>query len=125
MLSKSQIIFLVIVGTIILLIYMGLACFWFHFVHPNGSYNRNHSLEFCNSSGPRHIRPLPQVVHSTSPSTIKMTRYSCSPSSLDLEEMEIAMDQLLELPPAHCSSITLDDILQKKSNNSSCLEVKT
>jgi len=125
MLSKSQIIFLVIVGSIILLIYMGLAWFWFYFVHPNGPYNRNHSLEFRNSSGPRHIRPLPQVVHSTSPSTIEMTRYSCSPSPLDLEEMGIAMDQLPELPPARRSSVTLDDILQKKSNNSSRLEVET
>jgi len=125
MLSKSQIIFLVIVSSIILLIYMRLAWFWFYFVHPNGFYNRNYSLEFRNSSGPRHIRLLPQVVHSPSPSTIEMTRYFCSPSLLDLEEMGIAMDQLPELPPACRSSVTLDDILQKKSNNSSHLEVET
>jgi len=54
-----------------------------------------------------------------------MTRYSCSPSLLDLEEMGIAMDQLLELPSACHSNVTLDDILQKKSNNSSRLEVET
>jgi len=109
----------------VLLIYTGLAWFWFYFVHLNGPYNRNHFLEFRNLSGPCHIRPLPQVVHLTSPSAIEMTRYPCSPSPLDLEEMGIAMNQLLELPPARRSSVTLNDILQKKSNNSSHLEVET
>jgi len=94
-------------------------------VHLNGLYNRNYSLEFHNLSGPHHIRPLPQVVHPTSPSAIEITRYSCSPSPLDLEKIEIAIDQLPELPPACHSSVTMDDILQKESNNSSRLKVET
>jgi len=68
MLSKSQIIFLVIVGSIMLLIYIGLAWFWFYFgwfigfgwyttikpmiiVHPNGPYNNNKSEGNGNITG--------------------------------------------------------------------------
>ena len=46
--------------------------------------------------------------HSQAP---RQFTYSYSSSTIDLKMMGLSVDHLTELPPAHCSSATLDDVI--------------
>ena len=71
-----------------------------HFAHPvPSSITNDEEVELSIlSSTPRHSQPPHQ------------STYSYSSSTIDLEMMGLSVDHLTELPPARCSSATLDHI---------------
>ena len=125
--SALQIILIVIVASIAMLLYGTLAygVYQHCYHHWTDRHPETHRLPGPHSAGSpiRFAHPVPsntnneEIELSVLSSTLQRSQpphqsiHSCSSTTVDLEMMGLSVDQLTELPPARCSSATLDTIV--------------